>query len=240
VKTDISLQVIANAGAERIVGGYFATNRGTGIACTTQTVEGCEVSVCSQVDNKVPGTIIDPGAVKVSSASMGTDVPLTIEPTTGYGRIVQSGDFVADEEVRVVAAGSAMLAAFDLKVKVPAALEAKSIGSCGQATSTTASCALPEASPVVSWTGGGKTVIVQLYPTLDTSSYTELVCAFAGAGGSGQIPAAALAKLQKTSGYRVSMASVADSAVTVAGALPSVGLGAQRWASKALGVVSLP
>lgn len=240
VKVDVALSAYANGGAERIVDGYFATGRQTGISCTTETIEQCAISTCTQVDNATPGTVVDPGAVKVSSASMGADLPLTLDAKTGYGRIVQSGDFADAEEVRVVGAGGATVAAFDLKVKIPAALEAKTIGSCGVAASSTASCALPESAPVVTWSGGGKTVFVSLAPTLDLSSYTTLRCAFAGAAGSGQIPAAALAKLQKTTGYRVSVASAEDPATTASGVTPSVGLAGQRRSKTTLASVSLP
>lgn len=237
---DVSLSAYANAGSERIVDGFFATGRQTGVSCTSETVEGCSFSACTQVDNATPGTIVDPGAVKVTSPSMGTDVPLTLDAKTGYGRIVQSGDFADGEEVRVVAAGGATVAAFDLKVKIPGALKAGAIGTCGLSSgSGSSTCDLPEASPVVRWTGGGSTVLVSLSPTIDGSTYGTLRCAFAGAAGSGQIPAAALAKLPKGTAYRVSVSSV-EVAASTAGATPSVGLSSQRRSSTSLASVKLP
>lgn len=231
-KADIELTLLANAGAERIVQGFFATGRKTGTTCTTETVEGCVVSTCTATDDATPGTIVDPGTVTVSSTTFG-EKPLPAIDAQGFTRVVQPGDLPAGEEVRVSSTGAA-LPAFDLKVKSPGAVSSASFAGCTK--STTGSCEVTQAAPVAKWTGGSKVVVVSLSPSLDTATKISLRCAFDGSKGAGQLPAAALAKLPRGN-YGVAMTGYDDAATT--SGTPSVSLVSQRWGSPGTGPTSV-
>lgn len=227
-QAEIELSVLANGGVERLVMATFLTGEKLDVICTSESVGGCEVRTCSKGGELSAGTKVDPGAVTVSSASFGDATPMSVD-ATGYGRIVQMGDLPPGEEVRVTATGSASLPAFDLKVRAAAMLEPKTLGNCGQRGPDVTACQLTDAAPVATWTGGSKVVTVSLAPALDLPTKTTLRCAFDGAAGKGQLPAAALAKLAGDQAHTVSVVGYDDAASTPAGSTPSVALTSMRW-----------
>lgn len=233
-KADVELILLANAGSERIVQGFFATGRRTGNTCTTETVEGCVVSTCTATDDATAGTVVDPGTVTVSSTTFG-DAPLpAVDPKTGFTRLIGTGDLPAGEEVRVSSKGAA-LPAFDLKVKSPGAFTAVSFAGCTK--SATGTCEVTAAAPVAKWNGGSKVVTVSLAPALDTPTKISLRCAFDGSKGAGQIPAAALARLPRDKSYLVGWTGYDDAATT--SGTPSVSLVSQRWPAPGTGPTSV-
>lgn len=206
--------VTANGGSERIVDGMFTTGRKPGTFCEVkELVAGCAIESCTRLESAdADGTVVDPGAVTISSPSLGKSVPL-VPNTTGYARVVQPGDFGLGEVVHVSATGSASLPAFELDVRVPGIAAPKSFGNCGVAASQTAPgiCHLTDA-PVAKWSGGDKVVLVTVAPIGLRSSYEKLVCAFDGSLGAGRIPDEALARLNPADPYGVGITSEQGSA----------------------------
>ncbi|MBI2393061.1 MAG: hypothetical protein HYV09_25985 [Deltaproteobacteria bacterium] len=236
--SDVEIAVIANGASERIVQAFFATGRKTGVSCTSESVAGCEVRTCTKTDDATKGTVLDPGTVTVSSPTIGDAVPLAIDPSNGFGRIIQPGLFPAGEEVRVVATGGSSFPAIDLKVKSPATFEPKSLGGCSQRTTADApACDLADTAPVATWSGGSRVIVVSLSPTLDLPTITSLHCAFDGATGKGQLPSAALAKLSGDQTYRVSVTGFEDPTTTATA--PRTALTSLRIPAKGIAAVRL-
>lgn len=236
VTADLSMSVIANAGAERLVMGTFLDGYDSGTSCSKETVAGCTLSVCTKTDSAKPGTPIDPGAIKASSPSIGTDIAVPL--TAGYARLVQPGTFTDGEEVRVVGAGSATVAAFDLKVKVPGSYTVSKLGGCAPGAAGT-KCDLSDAAPVLEWTGAaGAVLVVSLQESVDVTPRTSLSCGFDASKGNGKIPADALAKLPRKYPYVVSFSARGTPAAGT-GTGKTTGVGATRTGSGSL-TVTLP
>src|SRR3954452_8733434 len=123
--SDVSLVVLANAGAERIVQGSASTSM-TPTSCTIEVVSGCKISHCGKPGEATPGVAIDAGALTVTSKSFGDHVEVPV--TSGFFRLIQSGDLGADEDVQITSTGGADVPAFDIHVTVPGKLEPKSVG----------------------------------------------------------------------------------------------------------------
>lgn len=223
---DLLMTVHANYDAERIVDGSFRTGFKPGISCTEEQIAGCTLSVCTKTDDATPGTAVDPGKITASSPSFGEAVEIPV--ADGYGRVVQSGAFPDGEEVRLVGAGSAEVAPFDLKVRVPASFQLKTIGAC----SSDAECALPAGDVVVTWSGGSGTLSVSLQEILDVDPRASLSCRFAAAAGKGRIPGEALAKLPRKYAYSVGLTGFETTVASTAGAGLHVGVRSMRWSNK--------
>jgi hypothetical protein len=226
--SDWSLLVLANAGAERIVQGSASTST-TPSACTTEEVSGCKVSKCGRPGEPTPGVAIDAGKLTATSKSIGDHVEIPV--TSGFFRLIQSGDFADDEDVQLTGSGGADVPAFDLHVSIPGKLEPKSVGSCSGGGAT---CPLTEASPVIEWSGGANAYVqVGFAPVLDTDEKTSLSCVFDGGAGKGRIPEAALAKLPAAT-YGVSLVALGTKVVS-----GKMGVVPQRWTSTHFGTVKI-
>lgn len=230
LSADFALLVFANGGAERLVMGAFSTGGTPGSKCTVETVAGCSLSVCEKVTGS-PATPVDPGRLTASSPSIGEAVEIPL--TSGYARLIQPGDFKSGETVRLIGAGSATVAPFDLSVVVPAPIQFTSFGGCPSGAKD--KCTLGETAPVARWTGGGAgTVTVSLQPTLDS---TQLACSFSAAGGAGRFPAEAVARLPKGS-YQARPSVLEKPAVVEGGTGLKTGVMPQRTVASILVVLS--
>jgi hypothetical protein len=226
--SDHSLVVLANAGAERIVQGNGSTSTSAS-NCTTEVVAGCKVNHCSKPGEPTPGTALDAGMITVTSKSMGDHVAVPI--TSGFWRLIQSGDFADGEDVQITGSGGADIPAFDIHVAVPPKLEPTTIGACAIGGAT---CPLTDASPIVAWTGGANTSVqVSFAPVLDTPDKTSASCVFDGGSGKGRIPAEVLAKLPAAT-YGVSLVGYGTKVVS-----GKMGVSPQRWTSKHLSTVKI-
>ncbi len=232
LSADLTLLVFANGGAERLVMGAVATGGTPSQKCTVEKVGGCSLSVCEKVAG-TPATPVDPGRLTASSPSIGDAVEIPV--TSGYARLIQAGDFKSGEVVRLIGAGSAVVAPFDLSVVVPSPVQFTSLGGCPSGAKD--KCTLSESPPIARWTGGTGTLSVLLQPTLDTPTFTQLTCAYAASAGTGRLPPEAIARLPKGS-YRARPTVFETPVVVAGGAGLKTGVVSQRTLTSIL--VDLP
>jgi len=208
---DLLLNVVGNAGREgnqRLVQGFFARGRTKGQHCTVDEVDGCRLRTCSE--SGTDGKPIFPyPIVTVTSPSIGNEVALPIGPS-GYGEIVQTGDFAPDEMVRLSGAASLELAAFEFDVRVPRPVVPQSFGQCGRLdlATTLDPCVVDDDPPIVKWTGGARYVMVTLTHALEREK--SLSCTFDAAPQKGQIPANALARLARNTPILVDISGATE------------------------------
>ncbi len=223
---DASYFAQANNQSETLVNAYFQLTTAGGTPCTSEVVAGCTITTCTKSGTTATTVNLDPGALSVTSASLGTGTPVAL--TGGYGRIVKEVPFPAGELVELKGAGGADFPAFDVTATIPPVLSGLGFDGC-TSTSADAPCVLSASGSVASWTGAtGATVGLSLSPTLDTATQLSLSCRWDGAGGAGRIPGEALAKLPKGQSYRPYFSTTTTPSTIVTGAKYRLSVGANR------------
>jgi hypothetical protein len=170
--------------------GFYSAFAGTG-SCTTTTDGACTISACTSGGSDAGG-----GAVAASAGTIqitGGNKPVQLAPSgTTYTAVTgQTAFWNGGEQLDVVGAG-AEVPAFDLKVTAPGIITVTTPvwPAAGGKVPITRASAFP-----VAWTGAGAgNVVVAISGTAGSQS-TSVSCKFTASGGSGSVPASALALL---------------------------------------------
>jgi hypothetical protein len=223
---DVSFYATANSNGEQLVNASFHVMTSGGTACVSEVVAGCYVTTCTK--SQVTPTYVDadPGALTVTAAAFGTDVPVPL--SGGYGRLVKQGPWAAGDAVELKGAGGPDLPAFDVKATIPPLLADIAFDGC-TSTDAQAPCTLSAGGSVVSWSNGaGALVGVSIWPNLDTDTQVGVSCTFPGDAGAGKIPAGALARLAKGLSHRTQLGTSTAAPTIVQGAKFRASVGANR------------
>jgi len=171
--------------------GFYSSYGSASGSCTTTTDGACTISVCTTGGGDAGGAAVAASAGTIQVTGGSKPVQLVPSGTTYTAVTGQTTLWSGGEQLEAVG-GGAEVPAFDLKVTAP-----------GYVTVTTPTwpaaggkVPITRAQPfAVAWTGGGAGNVVVGISGIAGAQSTSLSCSFAPSGGSGTVPASALAKL---------------------------------------------
>jgi hypothetical protein len=184
--------------------------------CTGELVDECWIATCTSGATNAY-TPLDAGALAVSSAGLGADVPVSLNPF-GYGQAKATAAFADGESVELKGAGGVDFPAFDVKASIPAPLRNVRLHGCSSGV-----CEIPATGPVITWDGGaGASVRI----TFTGTSGTRVSCRFAGDPGKGAVPASVVAKMGRATAYALAAQSEGPGTKIVKGSKYALNVGA--------------
>jgi hypothetical protein len=181
-----------------------------GFGCQVQTVGACQVTSCAGLASGDGGAGGDGGAVAGSVVSAGTlsmtggtgPIALMPDTTTGFYSYSSAypvgGPTVAGGDTLTVTASGAIVPAFTAHFVMPNDITVTSPVPPVPPMLFGSVAVLRSSDLPIAWTGGGAGVVEVALGQKSGGGLTSITCLLPAAGGSGAIPAAALAGLTPT------------------------------------------